>query len=113
MRSTEVVFENRITPMDAPLFRPSKFYTSPVLISNELGIDTVSLRELLAVTATREVLFSEAPQLKLASEAAGFQPHLGNFTLAGATRDGMLTAEQLGRIQAKFDHLAASAWPPR
>lgn len=99
--------------MDAPLFRPSQFYTAPILVRDELGVDTVSLRELLAIAVTREILFSEAPQLKAASEASGFQPHLGNFTVAGAARDGMLSNEQLARIAARFDSLPSNTRPHR
>lgn len=99
--------------LEAPLYPPAAEYARPRILSIKLGVDSVSLRELLEIPAIRTILFEEAPELKASSSALGFLPHLGNFTVRGAMKDGMISEAALVCIATRFAALPATALPPR
>lgn len=93
--------------MDAPLYPPASSFVAPVVLPDVIGVDTISLRELLRIQATRDILFANAPGLEAAVSNPGFRPHLGNFTVMGAMRDGLITADAVRQIGAAFARLPA------
>lgn len=99
--------------MDAPLYPAASAYTAPAFIGERLGVDTVSLGELLAAPATRDILLSEAPVLEKLSVAPAMRPHLGNYTVLDLMRDGTVTAQAVVRIEARMRALPAQTWPAR
>lgn len=99
--------------LEAPLYPPADAFAPPEMLPTTLGVDSVSLRELLELPQTRAILFEEAPELKAASSAPNFQPHLGNFTVRGAMKDGMVSEGALMRIAARFSALPLLALPPQ
>lgn len=100
-------------PLDAPLYRPATRYEAPRIVGKTLGVDTVSVRELLEVPATRAILFDAAPGLPAIVGSNGARPHMGNFTVRGILGDGMISATAFARIEQAFRDLPSGMWPPR
>jgi hypothetical protein len=67
--------------MDAPIYLPAVEFVPPTETPYQLRLDNVSLAELLAVPAARDIVFKYLPFLKFAVGSPGLKPQMGNMTV--------------------------------
>src|SRR5262245_23220127 len=97
--------------MDAPLYPPARAYEEPHLATEDFGVDTVAVADLLSARATRAILMEEIPGFDRSTSSPMLAPHLTNFTLRSMTTFGMVPLEALPRIDARLKAVPANERP--
>jgi hypothetical protein len=67
--------------MEAPVYRASVEFEQPIAKPYVLQLDNVSLAELMAVPAARDIVLKHLPSLKMVVGSAMLKPHMGNMTV--------------------------------
>jgi hypothetical protein len=101
--------------MDAPLYPPAQAYEEPRLVQATLGVDEVSVVDLLRGEATRAILDQEVPGLSGMVRAPQLRATASNVTLremATFSFSARLFKEgAIERVDARLRALPASSWP--
>ena len=67
--------------MEAPVYLASIEFEQPVAKPYVLRLDNVSLAELMAMPAARDIVLKHLPSLKMAVGSPMLKPHMGNMTV--------------------------------
>jgi hypothetical protein len=67
--------------MESPVYRASVEFAQPIAKPYVLQLENVSLAELMAVPAARDIVFKHLPSLKMVVGSAMLKPHMGNMTV--------------------------------
>ena len=97
--------------MEAPLYPPAREYREPQLVTEEFGVDSAAVADLLAAPATRAILLEEVPGIERIASVPMLQPHLTNFTLRTMTEFGMVQLDVLPRVDARLRALPVNERP--
>lgn len=97
--------------MDAPTYPPATVWVAPVAVPVSFGIDTITVKELLADPVTRQILFDAAPRMKGVAMSSQFQTHVSNYSARSLYDVKLITAEQLDAIDRAFKALPAGRQP--
>ncbi|CAN7587741.1 hypothetical protein LJR219_004377 [Phenylobacterium sp. LjRoot219] len=99
--------------MDAPNYAPATAYHQPSPATFELGVDTLSIEDLISSTATRAILTRLAPWALGMAGTETFKPFLSTFTLRDAAHYLPFDATKpIAEVDAALRALPKSEWPP-
>lgn len=98
--------------MEAPVYLPATAFAVPVPVETPLGVDTVSLAEIMSAPEAWAIVLKHAPIMKMVVSGPQIQPFLTNMMVGSfIVYGGVVTPAQLEAIDADFRALPSSAWP--
>lgn len=97
--------------MEAPTYPPMAAFEQPAAAPYELGVESVSLADLMSAPAAWAIVVKHAPALKLAVGSPQLKPQLGNFTVDSFITYGVVTQKTIDAIDAELRQLPRSEWP--
>lgn len=99
-------------PLVAPRYEPASAYHPPAPVPVDLTVDNVTLEDLLATPATREIVAKTASWALLMSRAEQSVQFLSNFTLRDAASYlPMDVSKSIAAADAALRKLPRSEWP--
>lgn len=96
----------------APRYEPARAYQPPKPLPFEFSVDTVTIEELMATPATREIVVKHAPWADMMAKSEAFRNYTSNFTLhdiAAFLPPGL--SGSIDAIDADLRRLPRSEWP--
>jgi len=101
--------------MDAPLHLPAQEYEEPRLVPTRLGINDIAVADLMRSNAACAIVDQEIPGLSEIIRTPQLQATLTNLTLTELATfrfvSGMISRDQLDRIDARLRALSVQEWP--
>lgn len=97
--------------METPTYPPMTAFEPPAAAPFELGVETVSLADLMSSPAAWAIVIKHAPALKLAVGSPQLKPQLSNFTVDSFITYGVVTQKAVDVIDAELRQLPRSEWP--
>jgi len=97
--------------METPTYPPMAAFEPPATAPYDLGVESVSLADLMSAPAAWAIVVKHAPALKLAVGSPQLKPQLGNFTVDSFITYGVVNQKTIDAIDAELRQLPRSEQP--